>query len=182
MAVRYEITEEQKKEIEAARKKNKNKRTEAKLKVLVMRAERYKGKEISAATGFHPAYVSALVSKYIHGGLEAITGNHYRGNRRNMSYEEEGELLGPYMEKAGKGELLDVKEIKEAYEEAAGHRIGSGQIYYVLHRHGWRKVMPRSRHPKKAGEEAIEASKKNQPIRPGTGGINGEKRPPHVPG
>ena len=41
-----------------------------------------------------------------------------------------------------------------------GHSIGTSQIYYVLHRHGWRKVMPRSRHPKKASEEVIETSKK----------------------
>ncbi|MDE7249890.1 MAG: winged helix-turn-helix domain-containing protein, partial [Lachnospiraceae bacterium] len=33
-------------------------------------------------------------------------------------------------------------------------------IYCVLKRHGWRKVMPRSRHPKKASEEVIETSKK----------------------
>lgn len=160
MAVKYEITEEQKRAIETARKKNKDKRTEAKLKALVMRAEGYKSKEISAVTGFHTAYVSTLVSKYIHGGLEAITGNHYKGNRRNMSYEEESELLKPYLKRADKGELLDVREIKETYEKAVGHRIGSGQIYCVLHRHGWRKVMPRSRHPKKADKEAIEASKK----------------------
>ena len=30
----------------------------------------------------------------------------------------------------------------------------------VLERHGWRKVMPRSKHPQKASDEAIEASKK----------------------
>ena len=30
----------------------------------------------------------------------------------------------------------------------------------LLERHNWRKVMPRSRHPKKASDEAIEASKK----------------------
>ncbi|MCI8758540.1 MAG: winged helix-turn-helix domain-containing protein [Oscillospiraceae bacterium] len=34
------------------------------------------------------------------------------------------------------------------------------QIYCVLHRHGWRKVMPRSKHPKKASEDEIAASKK----------------------
>ena len=93
MAVKYEITAEQKAEIEQARKKNKDKRTEAKLKALAMRAEGSDAKKISEATGYHPAYVSTLVSKYIHGGLEAITGNHYGGNRRNMSFEEERELL-----------------------------------------------------------------------------------------
>lgn len=160
MAKKYEISEEQKAELEAARKKNRDKRTEAKLKVLVMRAEGYGAKAIHTATGFHAAYVSTLVSKYIHGGLEAITGNHYKGNRRNMSYEEEEELLKPYMEKAEKGQILEVSEVKKAYEKAVGHRIGGGQIYYVLKRHGWRKVMPRSQHPKKASEEVIDTSKK----------------------
>jgi hypothetical protein len=41
-----------------------------------------------------------------------------------------------------------------------GSSKSHGQIYVVLHRHGRRKIKPGSRHPKKAGDEAIEASKK----------------------
>ena len=37
---------------------------------------------------------------------------------------------------------------------------GRGYIYMLLKRHGWRKVMPRAKHPKKADEEVIQASKK----------------------
>ncbi len=55
---------------------------------------------------------------------------------------------------------VSVHDIETAYREAVGHSIGTSQIYYVLHRHGWRKVMPRSKHPKKASDEVIEASKK----------------------
>ena len=163
MAAKYEITAEQKAEIEQARKTNKDKRNEAKLKVLSMRADGECAKKISEATGFHPAYVSTLVSKYVHGGLEAIIGNHYGGNRRNMSFEEEQELLRPFFEKAAKGQMLDTAEIEICYEKAAGHRIGSSQIYRVLRRHGWRKVMPRSKHPKSASPEEIDSSKKLTP-------------------
>ncbi|MCL2501217.1 MAG: winged helix-turn-helix domain-containing protein [Defluviitaleaceae bacterium] len=53
--------------------------------------------------------------------------------------------------------------LKAAYQEKVGHRIGTAQIYYVLKRHDWRKVKPRSRHPKKASPEAIETSKKLTP-------------------
>ena len=53
-----------------------------------------------------------------------------------------------------------VQYVKNAYEEKVGHSIGKGQIYKVLNRHGWRKVLPRSKHPNKASDEAIEASKK----------------------
>ena len=51
-------------------------------------------------------------------------------------------------------------QLISSYEQAVGHRTGGSQIYYVLRRHGWRKVMPRSKHPKKASEEVIETSKK----------------------
>ena len=80
-----------------------------------------------------------------------------------MSFEEEANLLEPFHERASQGQLVEVSEIKAVYEEAVGHTIGGSQIYYVLRRHGWRKVMPRSRHPKKASDEAIEASKKLTP-------------------
>ena len=77
-----------------------------------------------------------------------------------MSYDEEEAFLTDYKKLAERGQLVEVSAIKQAYEEKVGHSIGKGQIYRVLHRHGWRKVMPRSKHPNKASDEAIEASKK----------------------
>ena len=77
-----------------------------------------------------------------------------------MRYEEETALLEPFSKEAEAGQIVEVSEIKAAYEEAVGHTIGTAQIYYVLQRHKWRKVMPRSRHPKKADDEVIETSKK----------------------
>ena len=77
-----------------------------------------------------------------------------------MSEEAEAELVKPFQEKAEKGQIVETSKIKEEYEKRVGHKIGSGQIYRVLDRQGWRKVMPRSRHPKKGSEEEIESSKK----------------------
>lgn len=57
--------------------------------------------------------------------------------------------------------MIEVGDIHRAYERAVGHPVTRNAIYYLLHRHGWRKVMPRSKHPKKASDEAIEAYKKN---------------------
>ena len=155
----YRYSEEDLEKIVAARKRNKDKRAEKRLYALELRAEGKSAEEVSAATGFHSAYISQLTAKYRKGGIEAISGNHYGGNRRNMSMEEEAALLEPFREEAEKGQLVEVSKIKTKYEEAVGHRIGGSQIYYVLKRHGWRKVMPRSRHPKKAIEEVIAASK-----------------------
>ena len=160
MAKSYEISESQLLEIETARKKNRNKNIERRLYVLVMRAEGKSLEEISEKTGYHISTASKLIARYMRDGISAIAENQYEGNRRNMSFEEEAAILAPYIERAERGEMVDIKEIAAAYQKAVPHKISDTQIYYVLHRHGWRKIMPRSRHPKKASEEAIEASKK----------------------
>ncbi len=159
MASRYKFSDEEMAEIERARKANKDKRAEARLKALELRAKGKKAEEVAKETGFHSVYITTLVRKYRNGGLEAISGNHYGGNHRNMSVDKEAEILAPFKERAEKGEMIEVSEIKAAYQAEVDHPIGNSQIYFVLHRQNWRKVMPRSRHPKKASEEVIEASK-----------------------
>ena len=157
----YRITAEQQAEIQEARRTNKNKNVENRLKALELRAEGKTLTEIGTICGYNPAYISNIIARYCNGGLEAIVGNHYKANRRNMSFEEEAELLEPFLQKAEAGQIVEVSEILAAYEEKLGRPINShGQIYNVLKRHGWRKIMPRSRHPKKASEEEIDSSKK----------------------
>ena len=157
---KQKFTEEEKAEIEKTRKENRDKKAEKKLEALSMRAEGKRNKEISEKTGFHIQYITMLVTRYKTNGINSIVGNHYKGNRRNLTYEEEEQILEPYRKAAEEGKLISVREIETAYREKVGHSIGTSQIYYVLHRHGWRKIMPRSRHPKKGSEEDIESSKK----------------------
>lgn len=58
------------------------------------------------------------------------------------------------------GHIITAQDIKRAFDQRIGEDTGRGYIYMLLKRHGGRKVMPRAKHPKKADEEAIEASKK----------------------
>ena len=160
MANRYVFTEEQIQELTSAAKVNKRKDVDRRLRALLMHARGKKRAEIAEATQYSLSNIGKLVRSYRAGGLAAIVENHYGGNHRNMSYEEEVALLEPFNEKAKAGQMVEVSEIEAAYRQSVGHCIGSSQIYYVLHRHGWRKVMPRSQHPKKASEGVIETSKK----------------------
>ena len=160
MGSRYKFSEDEIAKIEKERKANKDKRAEARLKALELRAKGMKSKDVAKETGFHPAYITTLVWKYREGGLEAISGNHYGGNHRNMSVEKEAEVLAQFKARAEKGEMIEISEIKAAYQAEVAHPIGNSQIYFVLHRQNWRKVMPRSKHPQKASEEVIETSKK----------------------
>lgn len=158
--MKYQFTKEQKAEIEEARRKNREKRTERRLYALTLRAEGETLEEIAKRTGYQRGSVSVLIRKYFQKGISAVVGNHCGGNRRNMSIEREAALLEKHRKKAEKGHMLDVQELKQEYEQEVGHQISNGQIYRVLQRHGWRKVMPRSKHPKRASEEEIISSKK----------------------
>jgi transposase len=162
MPQRYQISEEQVAEIERARKRNRDKNVEKRLKALLLHAQGKKRETIAEQTGFVKSYISELVSKYCNKGLSSIVENNYHGNHRNISFLEEEAMLEPFKREAAAGQIIETSEIKRAYEKAIGRSLDNnhGQIYYVLHRHGWRKVMPRSKHPNKASEEVIEASKK----------------------
>lgn len=162
MPKRYYISEEQVVEIEMSRKQNKNKNIDKRLKALLLHAEGKKRIEIAEKTGYAKSYISELVYKYCTYGISKIIESKYGGNHRNISYTAEEVLLESFKKSAESGQIVDVSEIKQAYEKATGKSLENnhGQIYRVLKRHGWRKIMPRSKHPNKASDEVIEASKK----------------------
>ena len=150
--MKYKFSEEQHAEIKAARKANRDKQIDKRLEVLELRCEGVSQKEIAEKTGYHRSHVCNLIKMYFEEGLQAVAETHYVGNRRNMSFEEEAEILEPFRQKAEQGQMLDIREIEKAYQEKVDHPIGHGQIYCVLKRHGWHKIMSRSKQSKKASE------------------------------
>lgn len=154
----YEITGTQIVEITETRKRNKDKKVDKRLRAVEMRSAGYKNNEIAAKVEAHPTVVSRWICNYLKEGISALMKGKYIGNRRNLSLEEEREFVDGFREKASSGQYVTVKEIKIAYCKKIGHECGKGQIYRVLARQGWRKIVPRKEHPKKAFPEAIEAS------------------------
>ena len=65
-----------------------------------------------------------------------------------MTLAEEKALLAR-LAKAGAGEMLNIHDVKAAYDKAIGHPTSDSTVYNLLHRHGWRKLMPRPFHPKR---------------------------------
>jgi len=45
--------------------------------------------------------------------------------------------------------MLNIHDLKAAYEKAIGHETSNSTIYNLLARHSWRKLMPRPFHPKR---------------------------------
>ena len=157
--MKYHFNEEDIQAIQAARRENQDKNAERRLRALELRAEERTGKEVAAITGYNLWYISKLAAKYCTGGLDAIIGSHHHGNHRNMSYEEETAFLEQFIDEA-EGRITNVSAVKAAYDKKIGRETGRGQIYYVLHRHGWTKKTPKGKHPKRADPEAAEVPKK----------------------
>ena len=101
--MKYAFTEEEIVEIQECRRKNRDKNVDRRLKALELKAAGRTGREIAEITGYNSGYITRLAAKYRKGGMEAITGNHYGGNRRNMTYEEEAELLEQFIHAADEG-------------------------------------------------------------------------------
>jgi transposase len=117
--------------------------------------------EIARAVLLAPNTVRVLHSRYLREGEEALAGPGRGGRRReNLTVEEEDRLLAGFFERAGRGRVLVVAEVKAAYEKAVGRPVPKSTVYRMLSRHGWRKIAPRPRHP--LGDPAErEAFKKN---------------------
>lgn len=153
-------TDEYQKLIEAE-KRSKDKRTSKKITVLLMRFSGASVAETAQRMNCSERTVSRLVAEYKKQGLEEFVRCKYAGgNHRSLSEAEEKEILAQFEKKAEEGHIVTVQDIKKVFDERIGKDTGRGYIYMLLKRHGWRKVMPRAKHPQKANEEAIQASKK----------------------
>jgi transposase len=85
---------------------------------------------------------------------------HYVGsNYRKLSYDEEAETLAQLAVEV-EGKCMRARDVLELFESKTGVTYAKDAFYRLLHRHGWRKVMPRGQHPKAADEETREAAKK----------------------
>ena len=164
---RKPFSEEQKREIkEALREKNSPTDTRRLLVLQAAEEGRLTTAELARIFRMSESSVSHIITNFRNKGVAGIRSRKLGGNRRNMSREEEREFLKRFMEQAEAGRMLEVSEIWRAYEELMGRRVSSCAVYGLLKRNGWRKVMPRGKHPKKASAEAIESYKKNHGTNP----------------
>lgn len=139
----------------------KNKNLYRRMEAVALRGEGKSNQEVAEITKYNTKYVSQLVSLYANKGLTALSEEGRKGgNRRNLSAQEEQAFLEEFRKEAEKGQIITPAEIKAAYDKLVGKETKDTFIYTILRRNKWRNVMPRSRHPKKASEEAQEASKK----------------------
>jgi transposase len=105
---------------------------------------------IAAAMGVSLSTVNRAHMAFDHGGIKALKPKPIGGRQReNMTLAQEKVLMARFAKAAGAGEMLNIHELKAAYEKAIGHETSNSTIYNLLARHGWRKLMPRPFHPQR---------------------------------
>ena len=105
---------------------------------------------IAAAMGVSLSTVNRAHMAFDRGGIKALKPKPIGGRQReNMTLSEEEALLVRFGQAAGAGEMLNIHDLKAAYEQAIGHPTSNSTVYNLLARHGWRKLMPRPFHPRR---------------------------------
>jgi transposase len=103
---------------------------------------------IAEAMGVSLSTVNRAHMAYDHGGIKALKPKPSGGRiRENMTVAAERALLDRFAKAAGAGEMLNIHDLKTAYEKAIGHPTSNSTVYNLLDRHDWRKLMPRPFHP-----------------------------------
>ena len=156
------FSEEEKTEILQAQRTQHPVHVNKRLLALKLKAvDGMRSKDVGKIANMHATSVNRIVNRYKVEGIEAIVGKRHHQEHRYMSREQEEAFLQEFQRRSEAGQIIETREIHQAYQKAVGHEVTRNMIYYLLHRHKWRKVVPRSRHEKKASEEAIGAYKKN---------------------
>lgn len=114
----------------------------------------YSAVQIAEMVGLKIQTIRNLHSAYLKEGESVLQltgqGGRYRSN---LSSEEEDALLAAFEVDGKLGDIVEVSQIHRAYEQRVGRSVPNSTVYRLLHRHGWRKLAPRGKHPK--GNEAL---------------------------
>ena len=119
------------------------------ISMLLLRESGMTQPAIAEAMGVSLSTVNRAHMAYDQGGIKALKPKPCGGRKReNMTIAQEKALLARFAKAAGAGEMLNIHDLKLAYERAIGHKTSSSTVYDRLGRHGWRKLMPRPFHPR----------------------------------
>jgi transposase len=116
--------------------------------------------ETAQAVGRSERWVSKARGAFIRSGGMPDKPPRTARNRANLTAEEEKEFLAPFFEEAMKGGMLVATEVHEALERHLGRNVCLATAYNLLHRNGWRKLVPDKCHVS-ADARAQEDFKKN---------------------
>ncbi|VNN01458.1 transposase [Streptococcus pneumoniae] len=130
------------------------------LQIVLFRLMGKSYKEIIELLDCNQTTIWRNVKKYEEFGLDSLL-QETRGGRNHayMTVEEEKAFLARHLKATEAGEFVTIDALFQAYKKKLGRSYTRDAFYQLLKRHGWRNIMPRPEHPKKADAQTIVASK-----------------------
>jgi transposase len=107
-----------------------------------------RAEQVAEYVGVSRGTVHQWVFQYNHVGPEGFR-LRGRGGRRFglLTFEEEATLLESLRSQAEQGRVIAAFSVRAQVEKKVDQPVSKDYLYDLLHRHGWRKVMPRPQHP-----------------------------------
>jgi len=105
-------------------------------------------KDVAEAVGLSRSSVYRRKTEYLSQGEDTLSTDGWGGRRGGvLTPEEEAEFVAHFEDAAREGQLVTAAMMLSELERRCGESPDSSTLYRILARHGWRKVIPRPRHP-----------------------------------
>lgn len=108
----------------------------------------WEAKDVAEAVGLSRNSVYRRKAEFLEKGEDALRAVGWGGRRNEvLGVAEEARFVARFEEAARKGEMVTAGAMLVELRRHAGGSASQATLYRILARHGWRKVVPRPRHP-----------------------------------
>jgi transposase len=142
-----------------AERKDMSAREHARVMCIRLLALGWEAQDVAEAVGLTRSSVYRRKAEYLSEGEETLSSDGWGGRRGGfLSSEQEAQFVAHFEDAAREGRLVTAAAMLAELERRCGESPNPSTLYRILARHGWRKVIPRPRHPQ-ADSERQEAFK-----------------------
>ena len=122
---RYFMTESEYHAVKRLMEGTVNPKIRRRLRVLTLRYEGKRDKEIASLCGLHQASISTMWLRYRRQGLAEYARNKYTSHCRLLSEAQEKAILSEFADRALAGHAVSASEIKLEFDKACGKDTGN---------------------------------------------------------
>lgn len=108
----------------------------------------WKAGDVAEAVGLTRSSVYRRKAEFLKDGENTLFTAGWGGRRSGVLTEaEEADFVAHFEDAARKGQMVTASAMAAELAKRAGKPASTMTLYRILARHGWRKVVPRPRHP-----------------------------------
>lgn len=131
-----------------ADKKGLSAREQGRVRCIRLLALGWEAQDVAEAVGCTRSTVYRRKAEFLDQGETALFVDGWGGRRNEvLSTTEEAEFVARFENAAREGEMVTATKMLSELAQRSGRPVTPSTLYRILKRHGWRKVVPRPRHP-----------------------------------